>query len=319
MRRSQIPLKTSDRPPEVSIDSGHLPLRYTGLFDIRTELDVVKTQSRYRDCPGTEIDWSWYLTEKLKLLVTGLSGVVGRALRPALEERYEISALSRSGSGDLPPVRVFKANVADIDSLYPAFEGVDVVLNLAAAGGASDPAGMNGDWDTMLRDNIVGCYNVLEVARQSGVSRVILASSGATANGYELHEPYRSLVSTEDVVLPETWEMVSETSEPKPITLYGVTKLFGEDLGRYFAATTSMSVINLRISSCGPIDRAGPGRAQANWSSYRDLQQLTIKCIEAPSDIKFDVFWATSDNKKLFRDNRHAKEVLGYAPQDGVR
>ena len=38
-----------------------------------------------------------------------------------------------------------------------------------------------------------------------------------------------------------------------------------------------------------------------------------------PCDLKFDIFWATSDNARLFRDNRHAKEVLGYAPQDGVR
>jgi nucleoside-diphosphate-sugar epimerase len=148
---------------------------------------------------------------------------------------------------------------------------------------------------------------------------VILASSGATSNGYELEEPYKTLISTEDLPLPESWEMVTERSEPKPISLYGVTKLFGEDLGRYFALTSPMSVINLRISSCGPVDEAKPGRAQANWSSYRDLQQLTILCIEASPEIKSDIFWATSDNKKLFRDNSHAKEVLGYAPQDGVR
>jgi len=49
------------------------------------------------------------------------------------------------------------------------------------------------------------------------------------------------------------------------------------------------------------------------------LQQLTVKIIEAPADLKFDIFWATSDNAKLFQDNRYAKEVLGYAPQDGVR
>jgi nucleoside-diphosphate-sugar epimerase len=256
---------------------------------------------------------------KLKLLVTGLNGVVGRALRPALEERYEISALSRSGVEGLPPERVFKADIADIDSLAPAFKGVDVVLNLAADGGVSSAEGMNAGWDSMLRNNIIGVYNVLETAKNADVSRVILASSGATANGYELVEPYKSLVSVEDVPLPESWEMVSEFSEPKPVSLYGVTKLFGEDLGRYYALTTPMSVINLRISSCGPVDMAGPGRAQANWASYRDLQQLTIKCIEAPPEVKFDIFWATSDNRKLFRDNRHAKEVLGYAPRDGVR
>lgn len=245
--------------------------------------------------------------------------MVGTALRPALEERYTLSALSRSGVAGVPDDRVFKANITDIDSLRPAFEGIDVVLNLAADGGKSSEAGMDAGWDSMLHNNIIGAYNVLEVARQAGVSRVVLASSGATSNGYELEEPYKSLVSTEDVELPESWDMVDEFSEPKPVSLYGVTKLFGEDLGRYYALTTPLSVINLRISSCGPVDEAAPGRAQANWSSHRDLQQLTVKIIEAPAELKFDIFWATSDNKKLFRDNSHAKEVLGYAPQDGVR
>ncbi len=259
------------------------------------------------------------LPEKLKLLVTGLNGVVGRALRPALEERYEISALSRSGVDGLPKDRVFKADIAELDSLYPAMKGIDVVLNLAADGGQSSALGMDAGWDAMLRNNIVGTYNVCEAAKQSGVSRVILGSSGATANGYELEEPYKTLVSEDDIPIPDSWPMVNEFSEPKPISLYGVTKLFGEDLGRYYALTSDMSVINLRISSCGPIDEAGPGRAQANWASYRDLQQLTIKCIEAPPEVKFDIFWATSDNRKLFRDNAHAKAVLGYKPEDGVR
>ncbi len=259
------------------------------------------------------------MPKKLKLLVTGLNGVVGRTLRPALEERYEISALSRSGVEGLPPERVFKADIGDIDSLRPAMEGIDVVLNLAAGGGQSSAEGMDAGWDIMLRDNIVGAYNVLEAAKQAGVKRVILASSGAVANGYELDEPYKSLVSTEDVPVPDSWEMVNEYSEPKPVSLYGVTKLFGEDLGRYYAATSDMSVINLRISYCLAEDAAGPGRGQANWSSHRDLQQLTTLCIEAPPEIKFDIFWATSDNRKLFRDNARAKKVLGYRPQDGVK
>jgi nucleoside-diphosphate-sugar epimerase len=259
------------------------------------------------------------MPEKIKLLVTGLNGVVGRALRPALEHRYELSALSRSGVDGLPEGQVFRADIADFDSLGPAVDGVDVVLNLAADGGQSSAHGMDAGWDSMLRNNIVGVYNVLEAARQAGVSRVILASSGATVNGYELEEPYSRLVSRDEVDLPESWEMVDEFAEPKPITLYGVTKLFGEDLGRYYALATPMSVINLRISSCTPVDEARPGRGRANWASYRDLQQLTIKCIEAPPDIKFDVFWATSDNARLYRDNRHSKQVLGYAPQDGAR
>ena len=145
------------------------------------------------------------MAEKLKVLVTGLSGVVGRAMRPALEERYVVSSLSRNGVDDMPEERNFKGNVADMASLRPAFGGVDVIVNLAASGGRSDPEGMSGSWETMLKYNIIGCYNVLEVARQAGVSRVILASSGATANGYEWEEPYKTLVSEDDLPLPESW------------------------------------------------------------------------------------------------------------------
>lgn len=67
---------------------------------------------------------------------------MGRALRPALEEHYEISALSRSGVKGLPRERVFKADIGDIDSLYPAMEGIDVVLNLAAGGWQSSAEGI---------------------------------------------------------------------------------------------------------------------------------------------------------------------------------
>ena len=152
--------------------------------------------------------------------MTGLNGVVGRALRPALENRYELSGLSRSGVDALPKECVFKTDIQDIDSLRLAFEGIDVVLNLAADGGQGSPNGMDAGWDSMLRNNIIGAYNVLEVARQSGVFHVILASSGATANGYEWEEPYKRLVSTEDVELPELarWSTNSLSQSRSPST-----------------------------------------------------------------------------------------------------
>lgn len=68
-------------------------------------------------------------------------------------------------------------------------------------------------------------------------------------------------MSKEEVELPESWEMVDEFSELKPITLYGVTKRFDEDLGRYCALTTPVSVIHLRVSNCTPVDWALPGRS----------------------------------------------------------
>ena len=51
----------------------------------------------------------------------------------------------------MPTDRVFKADIADLDSLRLAFEGVDVVLNLAADGGIGSADGMNTGWEPMLR------------------------------------------------------------------------------------------------------------------------------------------------------------------------
>ena len=40
------------------------------------------------------------------------------------------------------------------------------------------------------------------------------------------------------------------------------------------------------------------------------------KCIEAPSSLKFDIFYPLSDNKWSYRDLEHARETVGYVPQD---
>lgn len=82
------------------------------------------------------------MAKRLKLLVTGINGVVGQVLFPALKDRYEVSALSRNGVKGLPPERVFRADIAEIDSLHQAMKGIDVVLNLAAGGGQSSAEGI---------------------------------------------------------------------------------------------------------------------------------------------------------------------------------
>jgi len=39
---------------------------------------------------------------KKKVLVTGLNGVVGSAIRPLFEEKYDLSSFSRYGCDDIP-------------------------------------------------------------------------------------------------------------------------------------------------------------------------------------------------------------------------
>jgi len=110
-----------------------------------------------------------------RVLVTGLSGAVGSAIRPALEERYEVAALSRSGVNGVPDALNFRGAVQDAAAIAPAFQGVDTVIHLAADGGAHSTEGMNAGWDSMLQNNVVGTYNVFAAARDAGVKRVIFA------------------------------------------------------------------------------------------------------------------------------------------------
>ena len=253
-----------------------------------------------------------------RVLVTGLSGAVGSAIRATLEERYEVAALSRSGVDDIPDHLNFRGAVQDAEAIAPAFEGVDTVIHLAADGGAHSTNGMNAGWDSMLHNNVVGTYNVFEAAHLAGVKRVIFASTGATVIGYEQESPWSELVSEQDSETPNSWANVTRDSEPKPHSLYGVSKLIGEDLARYFVNTTDMSIICLRIGGVGAEDVVNGIRGRSIYCSHDDMAQMAVKCVEASESVRFDIFYVVSNNKYGYRDITHAREVVGYKPTDSA-
>ena len=121
-----------------------------------------------------------------KILVTGMSGLIGGLLRDHLERlgSYELSALNRRRVEGVP---CLQADIADLEAIKPAFQGIDVVVHLAAYTGDID------SWEGNLSGNIVGAYNVYEAARLAGVKRVIFASSGNAIRAFSLVEPYNAI------------------------------------------------------------------------------------------------------------------------------
>ena len=91
-----------------------------------------------------------------KVLVTGMSGLIGGLLREHLEKlgNYELSALNRS---EVEGIKTHRANISDLDSIKSAFVGVDVVVHLAAYLG-------DDDFYNQFPVNVVGTYNVFEAA-----------------------------------------------------------------------------------------------------------------------------------------------------------
>jgi uronate dehydrogenase len=180
-------------------------------------------------------------------------------------------------------------DLADMRGLQVAMEGIDCVVHLA---GIPTEA----PWERILETNIAGCYNVFEAARLKGVRRVVFASSNH-AVGFHRREVD---IDTE--------------SPTRPDSRYGVSKVFGEALGRMYADKYGFSVACLRIGPFRTPDQPAAERELMNWISHRDMAQLTRRCIEHPG-YHFVVVYGVSDNT---RNRWHNDRVgfLGYEPED---
>ncbi|MGQ0578273.1 MAG: NAD-dependent epimerase/dehydratase family protein [Betaproteobacteria bacterium] len=222
------------------------------------------------------------------ILLTGAAGDVGTHLRSELAGCYELRLSDLRPIKKLAPGETFiRGDVARLPDMLRVSEGVDAIVHL---GGFA----LEGPWDTILRANVVGCYNTFEAARVNGVKRVLFASSNH-ATGF-----YRRDQKIDDRVYP------------KPDSRYGLSKVFGEQLGSLYADKYGMQVFCMRIGNVNltPVDK----RRLSIWISPRDLAQLVKIGIEHP-DIRFEIVYGVSRNQRSWYDNSNAGR-LGYRPQD---
>ena len=168
-----------------------------------------------------------------KVLVTGMSGLIGGLLRDHLEKLggHELSALNRRPVEGVP---CLQADIADLGAIKPAFEGIDVVVHLAAH--TDDDS-----WEGNLSGNIVGAYNVYEAARMAGVKRVIFASSGNAIRGFSLVEPYKAIAEGRYDDVPKDFNKITH-EQVRPEGVYGAAKVWGEALGRHFSDVDAPTV-----------------------------------------------------------------------------
>lgn len=242
-----------------------------------------------------------------RILITGMSGLIGGLAARALSEKHEIHGIGRT------PVTGFPYTVADIgdfDEMRPAFDGIDTVIHMAGSRGDQH-------FDVHYRANIIGTYNVLEASRQAGARRVIMASSGAVIAGYEKDDPYRSLVRAEPGCRPpEPVQPITVTDPVRPTSLYTVSKMWLEHVGRVYAESHGLSVICIRVGKVEIEDVPLNARNASVWCSHRDIVQMIERCVEAPDDVRYEVVFAVSDNPTSYRDWRHAHDALGFTPQE---
>ncbi len=245
----------------------------------------------------------------MKLLVTGLSGLIGGAAHPVLAADHDVAALNRR---EVNGTFTWQADIADFEAIRPAFDGVDAVIHLAAK------PGEHFGWDALRVTNVEGTRNVFQAAVEAGVPRVVFASSGATVAGWEHDEPYRALVEGRYDDLPDRWPMITVDAPPRPRGVYGSTKVWGEALARHFADTTATSFISVRIGFVNAEDRPANARQRSVWCSQRDVVNALVAALGAPEAVRCGTFFANSRNRYGYRDLDHGRDLLGFEPLDAA-
>jgi uronate dehydrogenase len=222
------------------------------------------------------------------ILITGAAGRIGSCLAaglPALGHRLRL--LDAAPIPDTPHETV-TGDVNDPEVLAAATKDVTAVVHLAGNPSAT------ASFEDLLPANVEGAYRVFEAARRAGAERVVYASSNH-AVGFTP----RSASAGVDVPV-------------RPDSLYGVTKAYGEALGRYYADRYGLRVASLRIGSFA--ERPRTPRMLSTWLSHGDMVRLAHACLTSP-DLTHAVVYGVSANTRGWWDLEPGR-AIGYDPQD---
>jgi uronate dehydrogenase len=223
-----------------------------------------------------------------RLVVTGAAGNIGSAMRSGLAGQAAVLRLMditplEAGPGE----EVIQGDIRNLQDARRALAGCDAVVHLAAIAHEAE-------FEEILDTNIRGTFNVFEAARLEGCRRVVFASSNHAIGFYPVGE-------TIGVDVPV-----------RPDTHYGVSKVFGESLGRLYHDRHGLEVVCLRIGAFLP-EPESP-RHLSIWLSHGDAVRLVRRSLGAP-DVGFLIVYGTSDNRRSWW-RRDGWDRLGYEPQD---
>lgn len=168
----------------------------------------------------------------MRVLVTGGAGFIGSHLaRRLVADGHEVRVLDNFSTGNranLAPlggdVEIVEGDIQSYERVHNAVRDCEVVFHEAAL--PSVPRSIQ-DPLTSNAVNVIGTLNLLLASRDSGVRRVVFASS--------------SSIYGADKTLPKR-----EDRPPQPISPYAVAKLAAEGYCRSFSQVYSLETVALR-------------------------------------------------------------------------
>ena len=225
-----------------------------------------------------------------RILLTGAAGGLGKDLRERIKPWADIVRLSDiapmapAGEGE----EVVQCDLADKAQVFKMMEGVDAVLHF---GGIS----VEKPFEDINAANIVGTANLYEVAQKLGVcKRIVFASSNHTMGYYK------------------TTDLVDAEMPTRPDGMYGISKVFGEQLSRFYWDRFGLETVCIRIGSCFPEPK--DKRMLSTYLSLDDLVEL-LRCSLFARRVGHTITFGVSNNPSQWWDARHSKH-LGFVAKD---
>ena len=223
-----------------------------------------------------------------KVVITGSSGRIGRALHWRLCQHYQTEGLDLSICSATSTI----ADIRDFDSLMRSFEGADTVFHVAAL--HAPHVGLHSE-KTFYDINVDATDKVCKAALASGVSQIVFTSTTAL---------YGYANTSEGTAV---W--VTEQTVPQPRTIYHKTKLEAETLLREYAGK-ELAVSVIRMSRCfpEPVDQMAVYRLHRGVD-YRDVAEAHLLAAQLADKKEFDIYvvsgstpFLASDLEELYRN-----------------
>jgi len=265
----------------------------------------------------------------MKVAITGVSGVIGTTIHDHLKNSgLQIVGIDQPVPATQAPEEHrphtefvdITCDLSDpLDKLMARnpFAECDAVIHLAADARAEAKF-----MEDILPRNIVALYNVCELAKAAKVKRVVFASS--------LHSQFGSYMGGDTEILDESklpngYGSVTLNEFPVPSSLYGVSKLFGENMGCYYSKVlNAFEFLSLRIAFILYDDpNAYKGKPtdsflRSMWLSKRDCCKIFEATVKCELKDKYAMAYAVSNNSKRIFDIDSSVKLLGYRPQDNA-
>ena len=234
----------------------------------------------------------------MAVLITGGTGFIGAEIAHQLmgEDAEDIFVLHRSGnfqrlqdiSNKLEFVQADLGDVARITAVIAETQP-EVIYHLGAV--LTGPGEANPQ--AAIRTNVEGMIGLLEAARLHGVRQVLFASS-IGSYGADIQE-----------------KLLTDVSLQRPFTIYGITKVFGEQLGAYYKRKYGLDFRGLRYPSI-----VGPG---VKTPSIVQFTSWVIEECAKGNPFTMTVTPETAVPLMYYKDAARAMIELGQAPLENIR